>query len=204
MDQDELLEFREEFRQVNHLDPVQVREWLVKYPELTIREMAEVTLLAPCTLWRMRKRAGMRKAYLAELSTMCVMSVKKAPTYRPRRVALDFEVPDDWATNKEWLAATYKQIGLRLMMRLLKCSQTKITFALLKAGIILRKKAGRSRNKCFNREWIEEHYMRKRLTLTKCANLAGVSVATFRQWLVIFAVPVRSKYEASRKCHLSG
>lgn len=43
-------------------------------------------------------------------------------------------------------------------------------------------------NPCCNKEWLVEHYVRRRLSRNICCNLAGVSTSTFATWLAKFQV----------------
>jgi len=44
-----------------------------------------------------------------------------------------------------------------------------------------------------NKEWLIEHYVRKRWSMRKCAKVAGVHTTTISNWLTKYGLPIRIK-----------
>lgn len=49
-----------------------------------------------------------------------------------------------------------------------------------------------------NKEWLEKHYIEKRLSTLKIERICRVSETTIRKWLMKFNIPIRSQSEAIR------
>ena len=146
------------------------------------------------------------KDLIIELDDGCHIAAKKKSKRVIKRRTIQIDVPDDWETNKDWLDSQYPgKVGLLALARAIGCSKAKLYRIMgdMEISISSHKKSVRSGNKHYNRKWVTEHYVDKRMPLRDCAELAGINATTFRQWLTHFDIPTRSLYEMNQ-CRPSG
>ena len=119
---------------------------------------------------------------------------RKQPPRRPAIFTL--EVPEDW-DNAEWLAHAYGVTrSIYAIAKAVGRSYFMINYRLRRYGIPFRTDM-KMLHPCRNKRWVEEHYVKQKLTQMACAKLAGVSRDTFTGWLVEFGIPARTITEIS-------
>lgn len=111
------------------------------------------------------------------------------------------KVPPEVWDNKEWFYEHYinQNLGSYTIARMIGKSISFVVSKLRKLGIPVRThaEAVSSRNKYCNKEWLEEFYVKRRLSLRRCGAIAGVSDYGILRWLVKFGIESRDKYEAA-------
>jgi hypothetical protein len=104
-------------------------------------------------------------------------------------------LPDDWKTL-EWLTEAKTKYGIRRVAELSGHSLCGLYNMMYKMGY---KK--QEAHPCNNSEWLYKHYITDQLTIPQCVALAGVSISTFKQWLINNNIPsvVNSKRHRNAK-----
>jgi hypothetical protein len=161
---------------------------------------------------------------LADKSTCTIVEWKRkcgaiiSSYKKPPKVAKG-PMPKNW-DNKKWFEQTYEKMGLRAIALLLRKGNDYkfVTRRLKKYGIRRKTSAERtmSQNPCFDEGWLYYYYADRkdylkwcrkenvescrkggrRLTLTKCAEIAGVSCYTITNWLTSYKMKTRDLSES--------
>lgn len=110
--------------------------------------------------------------------------------------------PNVW-DHKEWFEEFYikKEFGQRTISKIIGRPLTIVRRRLIKYGIPFRKSYAHKPHLCCNKEWLQEFYLDRHLSLRKCANIAGVNRYTICHWLVKFNIPIRDMHEATSGVH---
>lgn len=162
----------------------------------TTHELAMLADRSPTTIYNWKKKCNITRTgreWTGKPSGGPPFS--KKPKYKKYVVdqILDKSVWD----NRRWFHQKYvvECLGSRILSRITGVSAVTVIKRLKRYGIERRKNIT-SKNKCCNREWIEEHYIKQELPIAECAGAAKVSTYTIYKWLVKFKIPIRDVYEA--------
>lgn len=103
--------------------------------------------------------------------------------------------------NKFWLNYMYNEVrlGTSIISSIVGRSNFYVKRRFRRYGIKLRsiKEGSVTLNPYCVKEWLEEHYVLERKTLSECARLANVNNYTIYNWLVKYGFEIRDKYEAN-------
>lgn len=180
------------FAQVHTGDPHSLRTWFEAHPYLTYHDMCRIANVHRYTVYRWYKLAGCRPQELA--SSKPRRSRPPVPT-APRRAPEIPVAPSDWTTA--WLVEKYQEgHGLRQLAKSVRRSVKRVRERLMKV-IKLRDKVEsvRTTHPCYTLTWVFEHYVQRKLSQTKCAQLAGITRNRFSFWLAHFKIRIRSTTE---------
>ncbi len=193
VDKSELKELREIFSSINTKDPIDLRGWFTEYKELMTSEHCLIMRCSDFTVRKLKKFAGVSPVLLIELDGEFILETYQPPEQYTKSKDYDIKVPDEWETNAEWLYDTYvrRGYGLPAIRQVTNASYTKIIKCLNQNGIKTRSSTLVSDNPKCNKAWILENYFRRRLSLKKCGELAGVSAVTIRNWILKFGMMPR-------------
>lgn len=182
---EDLFDLQQVFAAVDRRDPASLRAWFRKYAFLTGTDHARIARVTRRTIQRWRRAAGCPLPALRPLPP----SARRVPT--PALIA-----PEGWMDGT-WLERQYRRFSIRQIAGAIGRSYTATRRLLRGRGIALRSaaEAARSRHPCCTQAWVLEHYVQRRLALHRCAALAGVSLATFTEWLNRFGIRIRSRGE---------
>jgi len=170
------------FARLDINDDVAVKKWFNDHTYLTNSDHAQIAGKSKWWISRLRHRVG--------LSAPPPKTKTKPRNRRVSIVAID--VPSDWDT-KEWLQKAILLYSLKQIAKAVNRSRTVLRKRLKRWGIINKshKESVRSNNQYCTKAWVYNHYITKGLSQLRCANLAGVSQATFTNWLNRFSIPIR-------------
>ncbi len=140
MEPEELLEFQEMFASVDTSDPLSIRNWFESYPELTADEQYQITGRTKNGIARLKRKAGVARVTFIELEDRIYVRKSKftnlptKPPQQPKKPLPDIDIPEDWATNPEWIhhCLCELKISKNQLMILLGCGPTKIKNLLIK------------------------------------------------------------------------
>jgi hypothetical protein len=177
----EVVEYREKFAAVDRTNPDSLRGWFREHTYLTANDMCLIAQVSLKTLQRWRRIVGQ-------------LGPKRSPPRRrgqPRRPLPT--APPDWRAGT-WLEDQYQHYSVREIARAIARSYTFTRRLLQRRGVVFRsaREAIRSKHRCCNWAWLDQHYMVAGLSLTQCARLAGVSSSTMTSWLLQFGFRVRT------------
>lgn len=168
----------------------ELREMFDKYKWYTTYELASVLNIHPDTLNTWRKACG-------------VSTGKKCISKKPRKQRKEITaVPKDIWDNKEWFETMYSQgYGIPTIARMIGRSPPIVHKKFRQFGIPKRpyEEATATKNQCCNKQWLEDHYIKAKMTQNECAALAGVTDQTICKWLSKFQIPIRDRQEALAK-----
>lgn len=176
---EDLLELRQEFEKFDKHDVEAIRKWFADHPYLSTAEQAQVAGKSRWYIRNLKRRAGLTKP---------PPKVLPKSTAKPQS-KLGIEVPEDW-DNREWLEKAV-QIGTVAQIAKAVGRSRQVIMKRLKRMNIPYSRRKTSKNPCCNKAWLHKHYVEQGLTQQECANLAGISVENFANWLVRFSIPVR-------------
>lgn len=190
----------------NVSDVRSLRRFFEEYKHLTTMEQAQLVNRNVWTIRRWKRKCGITMPCKG-WGSRC----KENPWPNGRKTTPKVEVeretdPKVWRT-KEWLHQKYvvEGYGRHLVARMAGVSAQRILVLLKKFGIERRStyEANKSKNPCWSKEWIEDHYVTMGLSVQECAELAGISHMTFYEWLVRYKIPVRDTF-GPREIAISG
>lgn len=175
-------ELQQAFTRLNIDDDEAVRKWFTDHTYLTNSDHAQIAGKSKWWISRLRHRVG--------LSASPPKTKTKPRNRRISTVVID--VPSNWDT-KEWLEKAISLYSLKQIAKAVNRSRTVLRKRLKRWNIINKpyKESVKSNNRCCTKAWVYDHYVTKGLSQSRCANLAGVSHATFTNWLNRFGIPVR-------------
>jgi hypothetical protein len=179
----DLHEMKREFTYVDITDRNSIGIWLKDHPFLSSNDFCRIAGVCLKSVQRMRNRAGLPRARR-----------RQPPGWR--RCPATLEAPPDWRDG--WLEDQYAAgHSLRTIARSVGRSYTAVRRRLRPRGVAFRtaREAVRSRHPCCTRNWLLVNYVARRLSLTACARLAGVSKYTLTAWLHRHEIRVRSASE---------
>lgn len=182
---EDIAELRREFGTVDKDDPAQLRRWFQKHSYLTINDHAQIATKGRTYIHSLKKKAGLVGPPPANM-----------PTSKHQKKIVNIEVPDDWDTEA-WLRKAVRRYSLGDIAKAVNRSKTAIFDRMKKYGIKERR-GNKPANKCYDKEWCLEHYVRRGYTLQQCADLAGICRQTFTNWLNRFQIPVRNFRETQQ------
>lgn len=185
-----------------------LKEFFESHKGLTTSQLAIVANTATCTILDWKRKCGI------------VKSAYKKPPKKAKG-----PIPNNW-DNKEWFEQAYEKMGLRaIALKIGKGKNWQFVANRLKRYGIPRKTHNErtiSKNPCCDNGWLHYYYADRydylkwckiekiepcdeggqRLSLTKCAELAGVSPNTITNWLVLHKMKIRNISEAKtgNKC----
>ena len=169
--------------------PSSICEFLDTWPGAADHQLARLADRSLTTIARWRKLArGGEKSDAAEDKGKAAKP-PVAPTASPACLS-----------DAGWLREKYvaEKLGTRKIGRIVGRSHETVRRHLTRHGITLRRR-GWSKNPCCSLDWLEKHYYRQRLSLRKCAALAGASHEAIRRWLTLFGLEPRDKAEAATR-----
>lgn len=130
-----------------------------------------------------------------------------------------YELANDW-NNKEWFEEAYETFGMRKIAKMIGRDCTYVSKKLKRYGIKTKPHHERvkSNNPCCSEEWLVYHYSFRHeylkwcqendvepcehggqaLTVSECAQMAGVVYQTIVNWLSKFKIKIRDSSEARR------
>lgn len=179
-----------------------LREFFEAHKGLTNSQLAIVANTATCTISDWKRKCGIVKS-----------------NYRKPPKRAKGPIPENW-DNKEWFEQAYDKMGLRAIALLIGKGENWqfVARRLKKYGIPRKTLAERtaSKNPCCDEGWLSYYYADRtdylkwckkerivpceeggqRLTITKCAELAGVSPNTITNWLASHKMKIRGLSES--------
>ena len=187
MTPEELNEFKEEFCRVDPHNDRQLRKWFLDYPELTTAENAMIMGISQRWVSARKKSLGLTRIIIIETSAgvkILRKRAKKKTTLKPPAEGIEDWIIDQAVNNKVTVLELSKAVlrSRGYVKRVLKAH---------------RKKPNNTIHPCMNKEWVEEHFVKQRLSLRRCARIAGVSYGTIRGWLSHFGINNRDSFEAA-------
>ncbi len=119
-------------------------------------------------------------------------------TKKPKTQIEHFPDPKVWNT-KEWFTEMYinKRFGIWLISKMIKRSYLATRLKLQKYKIPIRNhhEATKSQHPCCDFQWLEDNYVLQKMSLKRCADIAGVSPYTIYTWLVYYKIEIRDKHD---------
>lgn len=178
--QTELDRLRWQFEQVDKRDKVSLRQWLLDTAYLGTTTQAIIAGISYERLLVWRRRTGL------SAPVKCNLLYYNKPTINtlvapPNRA--------DW-NNHEWLSNVLKTHSVVQIAQAVGLSRRTMRGIIAKHGLKARPSAevSKSKNPCCNREWLEEHLLRRKLPIARCMAIAGVGWATFFNWMAKFGI----------------
>lgn len=164
---------------------------------LTNMELAQKAGVSTKTIQIWKRKCGIKLEHRGWGSNLKERPFKGV--YMKPRPLPEEPVTDDSWRKKEWLEDRYLKKGYSItqISKLVNRHRAVVWHKLVKYGIPLKshEDVAKSENRCQSRKWLEDHYEILGMTLTECAELAGVNIYTIMNWLVKFAIPIRDTYE---------
>lgn len=145
-------------------------------------------------------RYGVSARTILNWKYKCGIETKKfkaRQNYKHKVFVPDEIVDESVWNNHDWLYEHYvvKGFGVPKIAKITGTYNGKIQRS-LKRYQIESAGFGRCRNKCCNKEWLVEHYLKQKMPLAECAKLAGVNPYTIYNWLLKFDIYPRGPHEA--------
>jgi hypothetical protein len=168
-----------------------IKTWLELNKRMGTYELAMIAQKSPSTIRNWKRRAGQK------LKESPFQNVKHVHKRRPIEVIDD---PSVW-DNAQWFKRKYvdEGYGTPTIARIINRSNVLVVNRLKNRYHIktrTHKEAVKSNSKLCNLEWLTEHYVIKRWSLKKCAQVAGVVPYTIYNWLIKFKLDPRSIHQA--------
>ncbi len=174
-DKDDIkIEIRQNYRKALG-DNNALRTWFNHYNHLALADLAACAGVQRSSLYRLRKKIG-----LVVPSEKRIHKIKSYPS-------LD-ALPEDWR-EKEIFIKLYNTYGPKNLSEASGLSLRNIFHIRQKfLGTKVHKP-----HKCDDYDWLMEHYVKQRLSHSKCAKIACVSTVTINQWLIKHGIHRRSQ-----------
>lgn len=176
--------------QLNPKDVAGIQLFFQTYSHLSTNDQAQIAGVSARTIRRFRKRAGIKGKD----------TNAKPPSHRRLPSIPTVDVPEDWRTNPAWLAKMVAVYNVSQLAKLVSRDRSVVISILKRHNIKTKslKEATRSKNRCCTHAWCHKYYVELGYTQKKCAELAGISLQTFGEWLNRFKIPVRDLEQANR------
>jgi len=128
MEDYELPWLQQQFGAVNTADSTSLREWFLSFPELSVKEHAQVAKVATITIRRWKRKSYATFVYMYESYRGMVCVKPHAPNYKPPKKPLpDLIVPSNWAVDPAWLPAQIEnKVGMRQLAKLTGASRGRL------------------------------------------------------------------------------
>lgn len=179
-------------------DVESLRAFFHEHPELTTYELAKVAGRSASTIRNWKRKCGIESDQTGWGSKRDSIPFINKPKKEKREVERVTD-PNIW-DNEAWFKQQYEKnsYGIPTISRIIGRSIALVKGRLEKYQVRVRSHAEsvKSKNPCFDKDWLDEHYNRKRWSLTRCAQEAGVVPYTIYNWLVSFDFEIRDIYEA--------
>lgn len=202
------------------LDYHTLRTWLLEYKHLS---SAEIARLSGITVGKIREwmvycdvinpKDEVFKVWIKyknySASEACVILGISVPAfrkalkrhgikkYRMKSMPRKFkgELPIDLPRTKEGLEKLFQKYGTHKLAKLSGYSTVLIWRLRNKYDVVncKRDKFLARPNECNDQEWLEEHYIKQKLSLRQCAKIAGVTPMTIRSWLISHKIVPRPR-----------
>lgn len=172
---DLVLNLRKEYESIKH-DKIKKAAWFELHSSLSNDLLSKIT--------------GYSITWLYKIKYGCKThsNKKRIPRANIGKKIITINVPNDW-DNREWLERQYKLLGgLRPIARAVGCTLDVIRNRFKRYGIKTNSGKDISQNPCRNKSWIYEHYITKDLNIKECAELAQVSIWTFKTWVMKYKI----------------
>lgn len=172
------------------------RQFIIRHPELTEDDLCDIMQCGPRYVRRIKKRLGVQCITIVEVGREILFNKKEFYCdTKPNKVSLidEDDIPDE--LTDEWIIEKYKQgYSIRTLARSLNKSTETIHRFLMRRRIRTRsiKESTRVEHPCNNKKWLVEHHTNRQLTVTQCAELAGVDSRTLRKWLQNYGIQINT------------
>lgn len=180
-------QIREEFdKRVDINDGKSLKRFFMRYSFFSTNDIALVLGLSPRTIRVYKRNAGIRR--------------NGGPDTKPKNpnTPVRLDLPENWDTA-EWWQRHYPRYGMYILTRETGLNYHTVRRRVNKhcGGIRSYRDATASNHPCYNKDWLQEHYVDQKLTQKQCGKIAGVSDSTIRNWLVRLGFQVRGHYGSS-------
>lgn len=176
---------KSEFAKIDVNDGEALRQFFLKYNCFTTSDWVTILHRSPTLVRKYKRRAGFRQKSAPSI-------VPPAP---PRPPVLGLDPFEDTA---EWWQKQYSQYGRLILQRASGLSATEVRKRITQhCKWRSLYEANRSKHSSCNEKWLTDHYVTRGLTISKCAELAGVSDDTIKSWLVRFKFEIRQNSHGS-------
>lgn len=168
-------------------DPEDLRAWFIRHQDKTVYELAEAMNYSPQHIRLLRKAFGLNKPNPfhdpKKRETMRRKKLEKGviPNSIDRSKLNDYEWLRTKFIDEKW---TKQDVAHACGVRNIDVHNKLIEFKLLIP------------NACKNKQWLYEHYIKKKLSTIDCARMAGVYPYTIQLWLYRFGIGTRLEGEA--------
>jgi transposase-like protein len=193
MEDFELAAFKTEWATVNPKDALRVRKWFLDYPELTLLEHARIMNKAWPELHYLRQYCGVNPLLVVE-TPQGRLTWQASPRKKQKLERLGRPVVRETILQLYEEGKSIREVSRitgnarRTIQRIVGATREIRPFSQVCA----------SQNPCNSREWLLEHYVRKRLSTRQCGALAGVSHVSIRQWIRKHGLASRCGQDNSR------
>lgn len=185
MDDQELIDFREEFDSIVPGDIESLRDFFLKYPELISTELIQIMRRSFSVVQKIRSRIRVNSVLIIETENG-VLTTRRNTT---KFISPELTIDPSWLYDQH----VNKNIGIKALAKSIGRSRTFIRKRLRSLGVT----NNYVKNPYYNKEWLYEHYMVQKQSMRQCGKIAGVSHCTIRLWLAEFGIPSRDPFETS-------
>ncbi len=179
--------------EIDSTDIEALKQFFKEYEYMTNIELGRVAGVHAGTIRNWRKKCGVKQ--VLKVSMSFAKPYKTPPKEKP-----SITDPEIW-DNKEWFEEFYykRKYGIILISKIIGRPIDLVYRRFKRYGIKARthKESMKNDNPYCNREWLNEQYNDKRLSIPKMAEAAGVNDYTIYNWMAKFNLEVRDIYESN-------
>lgn len=173
-----MIEVIQAYYSINNKDQDQLKNFFQTHSYFSTVDLASILKLSPGHIRRLKRRAGVGMGPSPELLNRLQV---------PKRIVLDDILP--FEDTPEWWKEHAKKYGLVKLMRASGLGRTATRKRMAKYAPATR--IGKISHPCCTYDWLNEHYIRRKWSTDKCAELAGVTHETIVSWLTLHGIRIR-------------